>query len=314
MLSTGRSRFCQGTRISELPKQGRRCTAQRASAQLGSHFGKQQQGGRGSENTEPGTGNPTEEYVVQQVMEEGYDPEGLLGERAAPGKIKQNMHKRLMRTDEEYRQQQQEVAEQKRQELWEKRAARKVPRSDPAAMIEYLLDTENQEMSYEIGRCRAELDENFFQQLRDEISHLKVEKPYSERLQEREALLEVVEEGVRAVDERAEKVAAPMDRLRKLLSAEDKRDMLLEMVSNNEIDRDLVELLTYNAVSAESNDEVDKAYVMRKLVDGCYKYAILEDAAGQASDGSEDGVTETITTTATSAESSNSGGDDDVAQ
>lgn len=209
-------------------------------------------------------------------MAHSQDPEGLFRDKAPPGIIKKNMHKRLMEKDPEYASEQKEVMQEKMRELWEKRAARQVPRGDPEGMVEFLLDTESGEMPYEIGRCRPELDENFFNHLRGEIARLQKENPNSERLQELEGLLEVVEDGVKKLDERAQQVAAPKERLKKLLAADDKRDTLLQMISDNEVDKDLMELLYYNAVSAQSAGEEDKANVMQKLLDACRKYAVIQ--------------------------------------
>lgn len=83
------------------------------------------------------------------------------------------------------------------QELEEQRASRFVP-SEPNLLIDFFLETEADEMDYEIARCRNLLDDEFFKTLATNISIEKMRPQADEdRLAELEGLQMYLVSGVR---------------------------------------------------------------------------------------------------------------------
>lgn len=71
-----------------------------------------------------------------------------------------------------------------------------VPESN-SALVEYLLDTESQEMEFEIARCRKRLDDAFFQELKTEVGSLRFAVNQTEQTQDRIAELEALEKALK---------------------------------------------------------------------------------------------------------------------
>lgn len=74
------------------------------------------------------------------------------------------------------------------------------------------------------------------------------------------------------IDKTVSESGSVAERLKKLLTAQDKKAVMLEMVAANEIDQLLVDLLEQNIEAAEKSEETEKAAFMQKLRDACKRY------------------------------------------
>ena len=79
------------------------------------------------------------------------------------------------------------------------------------------------------------------------------------------------------MDDATQKVAAPADRLKKLLSAPDKKAMLLEMAGMNEIDGDLIKLIDVNIETAKLAGQPDQVIeFFNKIKTACLKFVVTQ--------------------------------------
>lgn len=218
------------------------------------------------------------------------DPEGLFKQSSGAGTLlKQNSAKRLAETDKEFEEQQKAEAEKVYKAMVERRAGRTPPQDDVPALVEYMLDTEFEDMAFEITRCRPLLNDGYFAELKAQISALKLgDRPNETRLGELEVLLKVTEGGVADVDRNTQAIAAPADRLRALLTAPDKKAKLLEMVGNNEIDSAFMELLSQNIIGANAAGEEQAAQFMFKLLEACKKYSLAAEPTRSAAEAAKE--------------------------
>mmetsp|Transcript_4536 Transcript_4536/g.28816 ORF Transcript_4536/g.28816 Transcript_4536/m.28816 type:complete len:253 (-) Transcript_4536:273-1031(-) len=201
------------------------------------------------------------------------DPEGILGQPAG-GHIERRTRQKTLQQSEEEQEANRKAQEEERQAIMQKREARVVPTS-PIDLIEYFLDTESQEMEYEIARCRPYMNEDFFKHLDQAIGTLRFSStPEEDRLAELEALREVLKTGVEALDQMAANVAAPAQRAKELLQAKDKKQKIQEMAATNQIDNDMLNILRQNAMLAREagNDEVGT--FIDKVIIACQKFLI----------------------------------------
>ena len=156
-----------------------------------------------------------------------------------------------------------------RAELEATRAARVLPSAeDPSSIVKYFFETEINEMEYEIVRCRPLLTDAFFAHM---TSTMATEADENER-GKFEALFKVTADFVGFVDKTAKSLAAPKDRLRKLLEAKDKKAMILEMVDKDELDLNLMALLKTNINTAKENKLLREAEFMEKIYNACSKF------------------------------------------
>lgn len=93
-------------------------------------------------------------------------------------------------------------------------------------------------------------------------------------LAELEAVKQFLEQGTKDFDARSQQLVAPLDRMKKLLMAQDKKAMLLEMAGNNEIDQPLLDLLQQNIEAAQAAGQEDPAKFMQKIRDAAQRYLI----------------------------------------
>lgn len=201
------------------------------------------------------------------------DPEGILGQPAG-GHIERRTRQKTLQQSKEEQEANRKAQEEERQAIMQKREARVVPTS-PVDLIEYFLDTESQEMEYEIARCRPYMNEDFFKHLDQAIGTLRFSStPDEDRLAELEALREVLKAGVEALDQMAANVAAPAQRAKELLQAKDKKQKIQEMAATNQIDNDMLNILRQNAMLAREagNDEVGT--FIDKVIIACQKFLI----------------------------------------
>ncbi|KAL8458333.1 hypothetical protein ACS0TY_036003 [Phlomoides rotata] len=92
-------------------------------------------------------------------------------------------------------------------------------------LVEYFLDTEAQEIEFEIARVRPRLNEDFFTHLKLELGKLRfaVSKTQDteDRIIELETLSRALEEGVEAYDKMQSEIVTTMKSLVKILTSED---------------------------------------------------------------------------------------------
>lgn len=159
----------------------------------------------------------------------------------------------------------------------EKRASRNPPLNpgQEAELVTYFLDTEADEMEYEIARCRPALTESFFKHVDSAVGELRFAKtPDEGKLAELEVLRDYLKAGVDAFDANVEAMKQPAARMRKLLTAPDKRATLLEMAGSGEVDQALINLLQQNIDAARSAGQEDPAAFLEKVRDAARKFVI----------------------------------------
>lgn len=208
-----------------------------------------------------------------QVVAVGWDPEGIL---AAPkgGHIQRRYIQKQAMENEELKAEMDKARAEARKELEEKRESRVQPTTH-AQIVEYLLDTESDEMKFETARVRPLITDEFLSYLSEQIGLQRFGKsPNEERLAELEALKEFLQDAIKALDESTVNAAAPADRLRQLLQAPDKRATLLEMAGNNLIDQPLLDLLQQNIAAAKGAEQSDAAEFMQKVHDAAKRFLI----------------------------------------
>ena len=215
-----------------------------------------------------------------------YDPEGLFkeAEYGDPGYlINKNQVKRAVAKDSDLKEKMEQEKEKALRELEAARAARSPPEDDPAALVEYLLDTEADEMTFEITRSSPFLNEAFLAHVKAEISDARLGKNKDDgRVLELEALLGVVEDGLESLAREKSRLIAPVDRLKKLLQAKDKKQAILDMASRNEIDPPFMALLQQNINMAKQADQTQAAEFMEKVRVACQRYSVKEDLVKEA--------------------------------
>ncbi|RYR59907.1 hypothetical protein Ahy_A05g025846 isoform B [Arachis hypogaea] len=187
----------------------------------------------------------------------GWDPEGILGPPQT-GHIARLEFKRRLERDADAREafdRQVREEKQRRQELRQSR----IPPDNPQELIEYLLDTEAQDIEFEIARMRPRLNEEFFSQLKSELGQLRFAAT-EDRLIELEALEKAIQEGI------------ARESLTKILTSKDVKATLLQMVESSEINRSLLALLDENIADAHRSNQKQAAEYMEKLRGALLKY------------------------------------------
>ena len=210
-----------------------------------------------------------------------YDPEGLFKEAdyGDPGYlINKNQVKRAASKDSELQEKMDREKEKALRELEAARAARSPPQDDPAALVEYLFDTDADELTFEITRSSPYLDDAFMAHVQSEIADARMGKNKDDgRVLELEGLLGVVRDGLDSLQRERSRLIAPAERLRNLLSAKDKKAEILAMASRNEIDPPLMALLQQNINMAKQADQTQAAEFMEKIRVACSRYSVKED-------------------------------------
>ena len=207
---------------------------------------------------------------AQQALEISYDPEGLfpeVDETSASMLIDKKMKAKeieLQKKEEEELRKEYEAA---RAELEAAREARTQPTTHDE-LVTYFFSTEFNEMEYEIVKQRPLLTDDFFAYLaarRDGESD-------EEEKGKLEALFTVTSNFVGFVDQTTRAMLSPLERMKKLLGAKDKKAMILEMVDNDELDLNLMALLKTNINTARQAGQEDAAVFMEKIYAACAKF------------------------------------------
>ena len=205
-----------------------------------------------------------------QALEISYDPEGLfpeVDEVAASMLIDKKLKQQEIDLEKKEREAAQEEYDKAREELEAAREARIQPTTH-AELVAYFFDTEMQEMEYEIVKQRPLLTDDFFAFL---IERKDAEEDEEER-GKLEALYQVTSEFVGFVDQTTRAMLSPLERLKKLLEAPDKRAMILEMVDKDELDLNLMALLKTNINTARQGGAEDAALFMEKIYAAAAKF------------------------------------------
>jgi len=205
-----------------------------------------------------------------QALEISYDPEGLfpeVDEVAASMLIDKKLKQQEIDLEKKEREAAQEEYDKAREELEAAREARIQPTTH-AELVAYFFDTEMQEMEYEIVKQRPLLTDDFFAFL---IERKDAEEDEEER-GKLEALYKVTSEFVGFVDQTTRAMLSPLERLKKLLEAPDKRAMILEMVDKDELDLNLMALLKTNINTARQGGQEDAALFMEKIYAAAAKF------------------------------------------
>lgn len=179
-----------------------------------------------------------------------------------------------MASDQDYKTQVASFVAAQREEKTKRREAR-TPPTDPHDLVEYFLDTDADDMEYEVARCRPQIDENFFSVVNKLIGTERFSNlPDEERLAELETLRDYLNEALEAVDKVAAAVAAAPERLKKLLSSRDKKATLLDMAGAGEIDQPLMDLMEQNILGARAAGQDEAAEFMLKVQQAARRYLI----------------------------------------
>ncbi|KXZ41137.1 hypothetical protein GPECTOR_740g899 [Gonium pectorale] len=164
-----------------------------------------------------------------------------------------------------------------RRQVLTRREAR-TPPDEAVQLIEFMLNTDAEDMEYEVARCRPKLTPAFFKQLDSIIGAERfAAKPDQERLAELDTLRQYLEEAIEAIDKAVVKTASAADRLKKLLTSKDKKETILvggEMAAANEIDQALVDLLQQNIDAAKAAEQTAAAEFMEKVKVAVAKYLV----------------------------------------
>ncbi|KAJ1416035.1 hypothetical protein SESBI_17554 [Sesbania bispinosa] len=204
----------------------------------------------------------------------GWDPEGVLGPPQTGHLARLEFRRRLERDAEAREAFERQVREEKerRQTL---RQSRDVP-DTPQELIEYFLDTEAQEIEFEIARMRPRLNEEFFAELKFELGQLRFAVNKTEAMEDRlielEALEKAIQEGTEAYDKMQGELIKARESLTKILTSKDVKATLLEMVERSEINRSLLALLDENIANAHRGNQKQAAEFMEKLRVAVLKY------------------------------------------
>lgn len=204
-----------------------------------------------------------------------HDPENLFKNKTLEaGIIQRRMQQRMMKENKEYAKEMARAKDDVRRAVLTRREAR-APPTPHDELVEFLLNTEAEDMEYTVARCRPLLDAEFFRQLDTLLGRERfAAKPDQERIAELDTLRQYLEEGVAAVDKAVIKMSSAADRLKKLLSSPDKKQTILDMAAANEIDQGLMDLLQQNIEVAKAADQEKAAEFMEKVKVAAGKYLI----------------------------------------
>ncbi|KAI4372461.1 hypothetical protein MLD38_010688 [Melastoma candidum] len=206
-----------------------------------------------------------------------WDPEGLFGPPQT-GHIARLEFRRRLEKDAEAREGFEQYVREEKERRKALRDSRGVPET-PAELVEYFLDTEAQEIEFEIARMRPQLNEEFFSHLRLELGQLRfaVNKTQDteDSIIELEALQKALLEGTEAYDKMQTELVKARQSLVKILTSKNVKSTLLEMVEQNELNRSLLALLDENIATAQKGNQAQAAAYMEKIRAAVLKYVTV---------------------------------------
>nr|GMD98230.1 uncharacterized protein LOC109153087 [Ipomoea batatas]GMD99134.1 uncharacterized protein LOC109153087 [Ipomoea batatas] len=203
-----------------------------------------------------------------------WDPEGVLGPPQS-GHIARLEFTTRLEKDKEAR----EAFERHVREEKERRRALRESRAIPDKvedLVEYFLDTEAQEIEFEIARLRPRLNKDFFDHLKLELGKLRFAvsktKDVEDRQIELESLQKALEEGTEAYDKMQADLVTARASLTMILTSKNVKATLLEMVEQNKINTPLLAILDENIASAHDSNQKEIAEYMEKIRAAVLKY------------------------------------------
>lgn len=207
-----------------------------------------------------------------------WDPEGVFRTPPQTGHLARLEFKRRLDKDAEAKEAYQRHLKEEKERREALRQSRVIPDSDEE-LIEYFLDTEAQEIEYEIARLRPRLNDDFFRQLQSELGQLRFAMAKTEEMEDRlfelEALQKALLEGTEAYDKMQSELVKARQSLTKIFTSKDVNSTLLEMVEQNELNISLVTLLDENIASAHRSNQKQAAEYMEKLRASVLKYVTV---------------------------------------
>ncbi|CAN0841991.1 hypothetical protein LINGRAHAP2_LOCUS3477 [Linum grandiflorum] len=229
---------------------------------------------RGVENHRPAMIHTKRTSHPPRICCVNWDPEGILG-TPKTGHLARLEFKRRMEKDSDAREAFEQQLREEKERRRTLRESRVIPET-PAGLIEYFLDTEAQEIEYEIARLRPRLDEPFFGQLQLEVGQLRFAVAKTEEMEDRvfelETLQKALKEGIEAYDRMQVELVTARKSLTEILTSKDIKATLLEMVERNELNRSLLTLLDENIGNAQTGNQKEAAAFMEKVRGAILKY------------------------------------------
>lgn len=228
-----------------------------------------------------------------------WDPEKLLGPAGEFNHIQRNLMKKQMAKDQEFAAAVSATKDDIRKQVLLRRSQRSPP-DEPSELVEYFLNSDAEDMEFEVARCRPKLTPDFFKALDSMIGAERFNAPQTslisasaaakesaeeaaaksqERLAELELLRQYLEEATEAVDKAVACTSTAVERVKKLLTAPDKKAMIIEMAEANEIDVPLMDLLQQNIEGAKAAGQAEAAAFMEKVKQATAKYLIASAPA-----------------------------------
>ncbi|KAK4435078.1 hypothetical protein Salat_0671100 [Sesamum alatum] len=204
----------------------------------------------------------------------GWDPEGIL---RAPqsGHIARLEFKRRLDKDAEAREAFERQVREEKERMRALRESRVIP-DTIEELVEYFLDTEAQELEFEIARLRPRLNEEFFSHLKLELGKLRFAVSKTQDMEDRvielEALQKALQEGIEAYDRMQSELVLARKNLMKILTSNDVKATLLDLVAQNELNRSLLTLLDENIANAYQGNQIQAAEYMEKIRGAMIKY------------------------------------------
>ncbi|XP_057521001.1 uncharacterized protein LOC130801223 [Amaranthus tricolor] len=207
-----------------------------------------------------------------------WDPEGLFKTPPQTGHIARLEFKKRIEKDSEAKEAYERHLREEKDRREAIRQSRVIPDTD-TELIEYFLDTEAQEIEFEIARLRPRLNEGFFKQLQSELGQLRFAMAKTEEMEDRifelETLQKALLEGTEAYDKLQNDLVKAKQSLAKIFTSKDVNVTLLEMVEQNELNMSLVTLLDENIASAHRSNQKQAAEYMEKLRTSVVKYVTV---------------------------------------
>ncbi|KAI7749642.1 hypothetical protein M8C21_010518 [Ambrosia artemisiifolia] len=204
----------------------------------------------------------------------GWDPEGILGPPTT-GHLARREFQRRLEKDADAREQFQRQVQEENERRRVLRESRREPNSIEE-LVEYFLDTEAQELEFEIARMRPKLTDEFFNHLKFELGQIRFAVQKTEDMEDRvielEALQKALREGIEAYDKLQANIVKAKDNLNKIFTSKDVQATLMDMVEKNQINKSLLALLDENIASARRSNQTQAAEYMEKVRGAVRKY------------------------------------------
>ncbi|KAL0395345.1 UNVERIFIED_CONTAM: hypothetical protein Slati_4500700 [Sesamum latifolium] len=202
------------------------------------------------------------------------DPEGVLGAPQS-GHIARLEFKKRLEKDADAREAFERQVREEKERMRALRESRVIP-DTIEELVEYFLDTEAQEIEFEIARLRPRLNEEFFSHLKLELGKLRFAVSKTQDMEDRvielEALQKALQEGIEAYDRMQSELVSARKNLMKLLTSNDVKATLLDLVELNEVNRSLLTLLDENIANAYQGNQIQAAEYMEKIRGAMVKY------------------------------------------